>query len=153
LKLTARGEKLLKQTLQLHGEQVSNATDNNFQTIYLRGRVSAGYGIDAIEEKQTFSLGNVFGNQGDIFALRICGKSMINAGINDGDYVMCRHTATADNGQLVIALLDDGENATLKRFFKDEYAIRLQPENDAFEPIFSKTCQIQAVVVGLVRHF
>lgn len=157
LKLTPRGEKLLKQAAQR--AEIPNKPDaSDFAVfaadgIYLRGRVSAGYGIDAIEDKQPFSLGDVFGNRGEIFALRVCGQSMVNAGINDSDYVICRHAATAENGQIVVALLDDGENATLKRFFKDANAIRLQPENDAFEPIFSQDCRIQAVVVGLVRHF
>ena len=157
LKLTSRGEKLLEQALQLqenNNEQASDGlADSTSGGIYLRGRVSAGYGIDAIEENQPFSLGEVFGNTGDVFALRVCGKSMTGAGIHDGDYVMCKHAATADNGQLVVALLDDGENATLKRFFMDTTAVRLQPENDAFEPILSRNCQIQAVVVGIVRQF
>jgi repressor LexA len=149
LKLSAGGERLLKQATEFE----QNDDEQTPEAIYLRGRVSAGYGIDAIEEKQPFSLGDVFGNRGDTFALRVCGKSMTGAGINDGDYVMCRQAATAENGQLVVALLDDGENATLKRFFKDQHAIRLQPENDAFEPILSQHCRIQAVVVGLVRNF
>ena len=149
LKLTGRGEKLLEQSIQLE----QNNQDPVLEGICLCGRVSAGYGIDAIEEKQPFSLGEVFGNRGDVFALRVCGQSMTGAGINDGDYVMCRQAATADNGQLVVALLDDGENATLKRFFKDAAAVRLQPENDAFEPILSRNCRIQAVVVGVVRQF
>ena len=157
LKLTSRGEKLLEQALQLqenNNEQASDGlADSTSGGIYLRGRVSAGYGIDAIEENQPFSLGEVFGNTGDVFALRVCGKSMINAGINDGDYVICKHATTANNGQLVIALLEDGQNATLKRFFKDATAIRLQPENDTFEPILSKNCQIQAMVMGVVRQF
>ncbi|MBL7215149.1 MAG: repressor LexA [Phycisphaerae bacterium] len=149
LKLTDRGEKLLEQSVQFERNSETPALEG----IYLRGRVSAGYGIDAIEESQPFSLGEVFGNRGDVFALRVCGKSMTGAGINDGDYVICKHAATADNGQLVIVLLDNGENATLKRFFKDAAVVRLQPENDAFEPILSRNCQIQAVVVGVVRHF
>ncbi len=149
LKLTAAGAKLLDQADEL--DSVSDDIDGN--GITLRGRVCAGYGIEAIEENQPFSLSDVFGSRGDLFALRVCGHSMTGAGIHDGDYVMCRTAATADNGQLVIALLDDGENATLKRFFKDDQAVRLQPENDAFAPILSQHCQIQAIVVGLVRNF
>lgn len=149
LKLTAAGAKLLKQA----AEYEQPADEIIGDGISLRGRVSAGYGISAIEENQPFSLGDVFGNRGDVFALQVCGQSMVDAGIHDGDYVICRQSATADNGRLVIALLDDGENATLKRFFKDAAAVRLQPENDAFEPILSRHCRIQAVVVGLVRRF
>jgi repressor LexA len=157
LKLTGRGEKLLKQAHQFEQNGNESASDGLVDGtpggIYLYGRISAGYGIDAIEEKQPFSLGEVFGNRRDIFALRVCGKSMIGAGIRDGDYIMCKPAQTADNGQLVVALLDDGQSATLKRFFKDSAAIRLQPENDDFQPILSQNCQIQAVVVGVVRRF
>lgn len=149
LRLSASGAKLLKQADRCEPNDETNCGEG----IYLRGHVSAGYGIDAIEEHQPFSLGEVFGNRGDLFALQVRGQSMTGAGINDGDYVICRHAETADNGQLVVALLDDGENATLKRFFKDAKAVRLQPENDAFEPILSRNCRIRAVVVGLVRHF
>ena len=77
---------------------------------------------------------------------------MIDAGIHDGDFVICRGAQTAENGQIVIALLDD-EQATMKRFFRDKKAARLMPANDAFEPIYSTTCRIQAVVVGAVKRF
>ncbi len=157
LKLAANGERLLE-TTQQQDEYIEPPTSAYYadaapETITLRGRVSAGYGIDAIEEQQPFSLGQVFGNRGDVFALQVNGNSMIDAGVHNGDYVMCRQANTADNGQLVIALLEDSESATVKRFFKDKQAIRLQPENDAFEPIFAKDCHIQAIVVGIVRHF
>lgn len=156
LKLTKNGERLLEAQQQY--EEAAQETEDvyaadSFDGITLRGRVCAGYGIDAIEEQQPFSLGQVFGNRGDVFALQVSGNSMIDAGINNGDYVMCRQANTANNGELVIALLDDGENATVKRFFKSKRSIRLQPENDAFEPIFSKDCRIQAIVVGVVRQF
>ena len=157
LKLAANGEKLLEATLSSldEPEQTANISYSNesFEQFTLRGRVCAGYGIDAIEESEPFSLGQVFGNRGDVFALQVSGNSMIDAGIHNGDYVMCRQSTNADNGQLVIALLEDGENATVKRFFRDKQAIRLQPENDAFEPIFAKDCRIQAIVVGIVRQF
>lgn len=157
LKLADSGERLLEEALQYEEISEESASDGyaapRSEGIYLHGRVSAGYGISAIEEKEAFSLGQVFGNRGDVFALQICGNSMTGAGINDGDYVMCKHASTADNGQLVVALLDDDENATVKRFFKDERAVRLQPENDAFEPIVSKDCRVQAIVVGVVRQF
>lgn len=157
LKLADNGERLLENAQPLDDGSDLMASggygDRSSEGITLRGRVSAGYGISAIEEKEAFSLGQVFGNHGDVFALQVCGNSMTGAGINDGDYVMCKHATTADNGQLVIALLDDGENATLKRFFKDKRAVRLQPENDAFEPIFSKHCRVQGIVVGVVRQF
>jgi repressor LexA len=116
------------------------------------GYVSAGYGIEAIENQQPFGISEIFGNHGSLFVLQVRGNSMVNAGILDGDYIICKHARTAENGQLVVALLDE-QNATVKRFFKDKQNIRLVPENDAFTPILSKDCQVQAIVVGLVRRF
>lgn len=156
LRVSANGERLLESVLACDEPEpvvADTYVNEQFDGITLRGRVCAGYGIDAIEEQQPFSLGQVFGNRGDVFALQVSGNSMIDAGIHNGDYVMCRQANTANNGELVIALLDDGENATVKRFFKDKQAIRLKPENDAFDPIFSKDCRVQAIVVGIVRQF
>lgn len=156
LKLTPVGERLLSQSLQQERQPLFDSPDGckgDASAILMRGRVSAGYGIDAIEEQTPFSLDRVFGTTGELFVLRVCGQSMINAGISDGDFVMCRSAQTADNGQLVVALLADAQNATLKRFFRDPQAVRLQPENDAFEPILSRDCKIQAVVIGLIRKF
>ncbi len=130
----------------------SENASSSAEGIFLHGRVSAGYGIEAVEEQTPFSLPETFGNTTDIFVLQVCGESMIDAGINDGDFVICKSTQTADNGQIVIAMLDD-EQATMKRFFRDKKAARLMPANDAFEPIYSTTCRIQAVVIGAVKQF
>ena len=117
----------------------------------LEGRVCAGYGIDAYEDRRPFGLEDLFGTGGDLFVLQVNGQSMTGAGIEDGDYVICRKTDQADNGQLVIALLED-ETAMIKRFYKDPTCVRLMPANDEFEPVFSSQCRIQAVVTGLVRR-
>ena len=156
LRLTNRGEKLLEQARQLQDEPSYDIPDNEqlYDTsnpVFLRGRVCAGYGIDAIEEQTPFSLPDVFGNRSELFVLEVCGQSMIDAGINNGDYVVCRQAQTADNGQIVIALLED-DQATVKRFYRDQHAARLMPENDAFEAIYSTNCMIQAVVVGVVKR-
>jgi repressor LexA len=155
LRVTNRGEKLLEQT-RIQTEQADEAracrpAANDVNTVFLRGRVCAGYGIDAIEEQTPFSLPEVFGHRSELFVLEVCGQSMIEAGISSGDYVVCRQAQTADNGQIVIALLDE-EQATLKRFYRDRQAARLMPENDAFEPIYSTHCRIQAIVVGVVKR-
>ena len=77
---------------------------------------------------------------------------MINEDIHEGDYVICRRSSVADDGQLVVAIVDE-ENATLKRFYKEKNRARLQPANDDYQPIYSDNCRIEAVVVGLVRRF
>ena len=88
------------------------------------------------------------------FLLRVRGDSMINAGILDGDIVVVRRQADARNGEIVVALAGDDETAdeaTVKRFFRDGGRVRLQPENDALEPIFARHVQILGKVVGVFR--
>lgn len=86
--------------------------------------------------------------EGD-FVLRVKGESMINASILDGDLVVVKQQDTARNGEIVVALIDD--EATVKRFFREDGHVRLQPENDAFEPIISVEVQVLGKVVGVLR--
>ena len=85
------------------------------------------------------------------FMLKVHGESMINAGILDGDYVLVEQTSVADNGEMIVALVEDG--ATVKRFFKEDGIYRLQPENDTMEPIIVKDVQIMGKVIGVFRFF
>jgi repressor LexA len=155
--LTSSGERLLEQAREIEASQAVESEPDEWVHgttggIFLRGRVSAGYGIEAIEEQTPFSLLAAFGSADDIFVLEVCGESMIDAGIDDGDFVICKSAQTANDGQIVIAMLED-EQATMKRFYRDKKAARLMPANDAFEPIYSTTCRIQAVVIGAVKQF
>ena len=118
--------------------------------IPLVGKVAAGLPIEAIEDKDFLSLASHFGTGDDLFALQVTGDSMADDDIRDGDFVICRRTCVANNGQLVIAILDS-ENATLKRFYRQKSNARLQPANADFQPIYSDNCRIEAVVVGLLR--
>ena len=86
------------------------------------------------------------------YVLQVRGQSMIEDHINDGDYVVVEQTETANDGEIVVALLDNGM-ATLKRFFKEATRIRLQPANSTMQPIFVKNVRIQGKVVGLVRKY
>ena len=156
LTLTPAGETLLEPVRPHNTAGIDDPASDQFadagpEGIALRGRVSAGYGIEAVEYNEPFSLRNVFGHRQDLFVLKVCGQSMTGAGIHDGDYIVCQSAQTAENGQIVVALLDE-QNATLKRFFRDRKAVRLMPANDAFEPIYSDTCRIQAVAVGVIRR-
>jgi repressor LexA len=108
--------------------------------------------LEAVEDIGSLSLDSCFGTGDDIFALEVSGRSMINEDIREGDYVICRRSRVADNGQLVVAIVDN-DNATLKRFYKEKTHVRLQPANEDFEPIYSDNCRIEAVVIGLVRKF
>lgn len=150
LRVTAKGQKLLDTS----GRAAETRPAGKIAGIELAGRVAAGAPIEAIEEKQSFTLPLVFGTSDDIFALEVVGDSMTGEGIHSGDYIICRRQSTAHNGQLVVAIVDD-ENATLKRFFKEPACAcaRLEAANDAYEPIYSDDCRIAAAVLGLVRKF
>jgi repressor LexA len=87
-----------------------------------------------------------------VYVLQVRGLSMIEDHINDGDYVICEQTETANNGEIVVALLKNGM-ATLKRYFKEATRIRLEPANAAMSPIFAKEVTIQGKVVGLIRKY
>jgi repressor LexA len=118
--------------------------------IPLSGRVAAGSPIEAIENTDSISIKSEFGSSDDIFALEVKGDSMVGEDIRDGDTVICRKQATASNGQLVVAIIDE-DCATLKRFYKEDGLARLQPANEEYEPIYSNNCRIEAVVIGLIR--
>ncbi len=117
----------------------------------LVGQVAAGIPMDAIEEIRSLSLQGMFGSDQDIFSLQVKGDSMIEEDIHSGDYVICRRTSVARDGELVVAIVDDDE-ATLKRFYKEANRVRLQPANSAYEPIYAKNCRIEATVIGLLRR-
>lgn len=87
-----------------------------------------------------------------VFVLQVRGESMIEEQIRDGDFVVVEHTDEAKNGEIVVALLDNGM-ATLKRFFKEANRIRLEPANAKMQPIFVKNVSIQGKVVGLIRKY
>ena len=117
----------------------------------LIGRVTAGLPILAEENiEDYFPLpAHVVGDQ-EVFMLSVVGDSMIEAGILDGDQVVVRRQPTAQNGDIVVAMTEDGE-ATVKRFFREKDRIRLQPENSAMEPIYLNSVTILGKVIGLYR--
>jgi len=143
LKVSSRARRLL-----------SNLTASGCQTepgaIPLAGTVAAGVPIEAVENADSLSLDSCFGAGDEVFALEVRGDSMIGDDIHEGDYVICHRQSIAHDGQLVVAIVDE-ENATLKRFYREENQARLQPANDDYEPIYSDNCRIEAVVIGLVR--
>jgi repressor LexA len=148
LRLTSRGRKLLRQSRM----QEPPACEEAPVGIPLVGRVAAGLPVEAIENRDSLSLESCFGLGDGLFALEVSGDSMIEENIRPGDYVICCRTEIAQNGQLVVALVDDSE-ATLKRFYREQDRIRLQPANASYEPIYSNNCRIQGVVIGLLRKF
>jgi repressor LexA len=117
----------------------------------LVGRVAAGAPVLADENIEDYvPVPDIAGGEQGEYVLRVWGDSMKNAGILDGDYVVVRPQNTASDGDIVVALV--GEEATVKRFFKEKDHVRLQPENEDFEPIRSRDAEIIGSVVGVCRR-
>ena len=114
------------------------------------GRVAAGEPILAEQNiEEYFPIPTEFMPNKQTFMLKVRGESMINAGILDGDLVLVEEQKTARNGEMIVALIEDG--ATVKTFYKEEGVIRLQPENDTMDPIIVTDCQILGKVIGVFR--
>ena len=125
--------------------------DNNIKVPVL-GTVTAGQPITAIEDIEGYiSFKSSKHYDGKLFALKVRGESMINAAILDGDTIIVEQTSTAENGQIVVALVD-GTDATVKRFYKENGHYRLQPENDTMQPIILNEVSIIGRVVAVLRY-
>ena len=122
----------------------------------LAGRIAAGHPIERCEDSAYLDIEAFFGprigQRGNTFALQVEGDSMRDEGILDGDYVLLEQRANARDGERVVALLPDGET-TLKTFFREGSRVRLQPANPAFDPIVVEDCQIQGIVMGVMRRY
>lgn len=134
----------LKRTIRLAGGS-SKATP-----VPLLGTVTAGVPILAQEQIEEY-IPVALGKGGDYFALHVRGSSMINAHIVDGDIIIVEKTPVAENGDIVVALV--GDEATVKRFYKEKGHFRLQPENDDFEPIIVDELALLGRVVTVIRNY
>lgn len=124
---------------------------NNALQIPIVGEISAGRPILAQENIEgTIVIDkSIIKNSNGNFALRVKGDSMINAGILDGDYVIVSQQPDAEQGDIIVALIED--EATIKRFYKEKNRIRLQPENDTMEPIIIKTDENNVRIIGKIK--
>jgi repressor LexA len=121
----------------------------------LLGRIAAGQPVEAIPNPETFSFGDFAGGRGNLFVLRVKGDSMVDDHICSGDYILVEGAQTADNGDIVVALIE-GTDATLKRFFREANGkVRLQPANAQMDPILvpARDVKIQGRVVGVLRKY
>src|SRR5215216_2738994 len=122
----------------------------------LVGEVAAGGPLLAEENIEDYlAVPEPLSRGGEEFLLRVKGDSMVNAGILDGDFAVVRRQGDASNGEIVVALAGEDEStneATLKRFFRENGRVRLQPENDALEPIYAEHVQILGKVIGVFRQ-
>ena len=129
------------------------STTKDLVTIPLVGRVAAGIPILAVEniEDEFIISKSVFGTNQELFMLKISGESMIDVGINDGDYVVVKKQENAENGDIVVAYLEG--YATVKTYYNDGKVIRLQPQNPLYKTIITTDCSILGKVVGCIKRF
>jgi repressor LexA len=140
--------------IQLPKSVKDQVSDRKLQELPLVGRIAAGRPLEAVEERETISLGD-FARGGNSFVLQVKGSSMIEDHIMDGDYVVCEQTQVANAGDIVVALIG-GEDATLKRFYREGPGkIRLQPANSEMAPIMvaANDLKIQGRVIGVLRKY
>ncbi len=117
----------------------------------LAGRIAAGSPLMAIQQDEQIDFGGLFGSDNQ-FCLKVTGNSMIEAQIADGDYVIVKKQRTCRDGDIVVALVN-GEDATLKRFYKEAHRIRLEPANSSMQPIYSSHVEVLGVVTGVIRRY
>lgn len=119
----------------------------------IAGLITAGEPIEAVEDKtETMTVPKELVNDKNTFLLKVKGDSMVESLIADGDYVVVEKKDYANNGDIVVALLEDG-SATLKEYHKEKHYVRLQPRNKKYEPLKVKSVVIQGKVVGIIRKF
>lgn len=116
------------------------------------GRIAAGAPLETLEEPEELDLSGWFPGDRDVYALRVRGDSMIEDGIRDGDIVVVERRTQAKNGETVVAVLP-GEEATLKRFYREGNGYRLEPANAALRPIHTESLEIRGVVIGVLRQY
>lgn len=128
--------------------------DQGSAKLPLAGRIAAGCPIEAIQDNNVLDLESLFAKHQGTFALQVQGDSMIDDHIADGDYVVVEPRQTARNGEIVVALLADGE-ATLKRLYREANGYRLQPANKKYKPLRVEfgELQVQGVVTGVIRRY
>lgn len=126
--------------------------DSRPSCLPLLGRIAAGVPVEAIENPEFLDLEALFANRGNTFVLRVDGDSMIDDGIRPGDYVVVERRSTARNGETVVALVD-GEEATLKKYYKERRRVKLVAANKSYPTIRPERVEIQGVVVGLIRQY
>lgn len=127
-----------------------NLTRREVVNVPLIGQVAAGQPLLAVENITSyFPIPAEFVPKEEVFMLKVKGDSMVNVGIYEGDQIIVKKQNTASNGEIIVALVDD--SATVKRFYKENGHIRLQPENDFMQPIIVDSCEIIGKVIGLIR--
>jgi len=120
--------------------------------ISIMGNIAAGRPIEAIEDPETFDLAAMMPDDKEVYALRVEGDSMIDDAIADGDVVLVERREHARDGETVVAVLPD-ETCTLKRIYREADRVRLQPANEAMDPLYVDDVTVRGVVIGVLRKY
>lgn len=145
-----KGEEIIAEQTTIKQPDKEYYSSREMVSVPVIGKITAGQPILAIENiTDTFPIPIDFVGNSESFMLTVSGESMIEAGILDGDYILVKKQNVAQNGQIVVALIDD--SATVKTFYKEKDHIRLQPENSSMDPILVPDCQILGRVAGVFR--
>ena len=145
-----KGEEIIAEQTTIKQPDKEYYSSREMVSVPVIGKITAGQPILAVENiTDTFQIPIDFVGNSESFMLTVSGESMIEAGILDGDYILVKKQNVAQNGQIVVALIDD--SATVKTFYKEKDHIRLQPENSSMDPILVPDCQILGRVAGVFR--
>ena len=125
--------------------------DHQDASLPILGTIAAGHPIEAVEDREEVPLTELIPTGDEHYLLKVRGKSMVEDHIDDGDLVVVERRQTARNGEIVVAIID--EEATLKRFYREDGRVRLQPANSALSPIYPDDVEIRGVVRGVIRQF
>jgi len=139
--------------LELSSEARSAETSRQTTVVRILGTIAAGSPIEALEVPDSLDLCDLLGRGSDVFALRVRGDSMIGDSIRDGDLVLVEKRNRFNEGDIVVAVLPDDEQVTLKRIYKESGRFRLQPSNPRMKPILVESVEVRGVVMGLVRTY
>ena len=134
------------------GRKRSSSPSDEVVDVPIVGQIAAGLPLEAIEDASDRIPLPKSMLRGESYVLRVRGESMRDDAILDGDLVVVQRRSTAENGEIVVALLEDG-TATLKRIYREESGFRLQPANEAMAPLFVSSVEVQGVVTGVIRRF
>lgn len=150
--LSSDGNENSSSARSLEPTKTPRPSKSGIVNIPLVGLITAGQPIEALVENDQISIPETLVKKGHYYSLKVKGDSMIDDGIFDGDFVIIEEKDTADNGEIVVALLEN-QFATLKRYYREKDHIRLQPANSSMEPFRVKNVKVQGKVVGLLRSY
>lgn len=153
IKYLTQGGYLNNDANSVRGLTPSHMSSQGTEEIPLLGSIAAGVPIEAIEHSDTIAVPTTMLRKGTHYALKVKGESMIEDGILNGDTAVIRHQTSADNGQIVVAVVEN--ETTLKRYYKKAKQIELHPANSSMKPIIirDRECEIRGVMVGLIRVY